>query len=86
MIHLIDTLGEDQLLISEKLKGSLLSYQKVISGILRQEDIAIGDKTQSIKGYAQYALREGTTREKAELMRGLHIPLILKDRHVQRVS
>lgn len=86
LIRLIDELDENQITISEKLQGSLLAYQKVISGILRQEDIEIQEKTQGLKGYAKYALKEGTTKEKAELVKGLKIQLVLKDGHVQKIQ
>lgn len=85
LIHFIDELKEDQISISEKLRGSLLSYQKVISGILRQEDIEIQDKTQGLKGYAKYALKEGTTKEKSELIKGLKVSLILRNGIIQQV-
>jgi len=85
LIRFIDELEEDQITISEKLQGSLLAYQKVISGILRQEDIEIQDKTQGLKGYAKYALKEGTTKEKSELIKGLKISLVLKDGIIQRM-
>lgn len=86
LIRLIDELDESQITISEKLQGSLLAYQKVISGILRQEDIEIQEKTQGLKGYAKYALKEGTTKEKAELVKGLKIQLVLKGGQVQRIQ
>lgn len=86
LIQLIDELDENQISISEKLQGSLLAYQKVISGILRQEDIEIQEKTQGLKGYAKYALKEGTTKEKAELVKGLKIELILKNGQVVKIS
>lgn len=82
-IRLIDELDETQITISEKLRGSLLAYQKIIFGILKQEDIEIQDKTQGLKGYAKYALKEGTTKEKSELIKGLKIPLILMNGSVQ---
>lgn len=63
-----------------------MAYQKVISGILRQEDIEIQEKTQGLKGYAKYALKEGTTKEKAELVKGLKIQLVLKGGQVQRID
>lgn len=86
LLRLIEEFNEKQITLSEKVQGALLSYQKVVSGSLMQEDIEIEPKSQGIKGYIRYVLKKGSTKEKADLMKGLHIPLILHDGAVQIIQ
>jgi len=48
--------------------------------ILRQQ--AATASHVDLRSYAHYVLREGTLREKADFIRGLKLPLVLKDRKV----
>jgi len=86
LIKLIDSFDEKELIISEKLEGSLLAYKKVALGILRQENIEIQEQTQGIRGYSKYVLREGSNQEKSDLVKGLAISLILKDGQIKIVK
>jgi DNA invertase Pin-like site-specific DNA recombinase len=83
LIKMIDSIDEKKLNITEKIEGAIMEYRKVGLGILRQENIEIQDQTLGIKGYSKYVLREGSNHEKADFMFGLHLPLILKNGHIE---
>lgn len=86
LIVLIDNMTKEELKGSEKLQGSLIGYQKVLSDLLRQQNIDIDDTVRSIKGYSKYALREGSNKEKTELIRGLKLSFILKNGRITPVK
>ena len=86
LIKLIDSFEDQDIVLTEKLQGSLIKYQSVINGILRQEDIEICETTQGIKGYAKCVLREGSNEEKSELVKGLTLSLVLKSGQVEIVQ
>lgn len=79
-MEFVDTYDFNTLEIGEKLKNSLDDYQRVTREILRQQSVDAASV--DLRSYAHYVLREGTIREKADFIRGLKLPLVLKDRKV----
>ncbi len=82
LVKLIDGLDLNKLPISEKLQGGLLEYQKVTKEILRQQDVDLDETKADFKSYAKYVLREGTNKQRGELVKGLGMPLCIHDKTV----
>ncbi len=82
LIKLIDDLDLNKSPISEKQQGGLLEYQKVTKEILRQQGVDLDEAKVDFKSYAKYILREGTNKQRGELIKGLGMPLFIHDRAV----
>jgi site-specific DNA recombinase len=80
LMNFVDTFDFTAIKISEKLNNSLEDYQRMTREILRQQ--AITASSVDIRSYGHYVLREGTMRERADFIRGLKLPLILKSRRL----
>jgi DNA invertase Pin-like site-specific DNA recombinase len=72
----IEQLPEEKLMVSEKLQGAFVDYQRFTRELYRLQNLE-GQPATDMKSYARFVLREGSNREKAELVRGLHMKLCL---------
>ena len=72
----IDSLDEENITVSGRLKLGYYEYKKITSNIIRSNGIDF-DEPFDIKSYAKYILNEGICQEKTDLIKGLNIQLYL---------
>lgn len=68
--------------ISQSLKASFREYKKVASNIFLQQNIDLKENDIDLRSYARYIFSEGSSRQKAEFVRGLGIPLYLYNKNI----
>jgi len=77
LISFIESLDIGKIEVSQRLKASFREYKKIASQVLIQQNIDICENKINLKNYARYIIKEGSSREKGEFIRGLGIPLYL---------
>jgi len=82
LISFIENLDLNKIEISQSLRASFGEYKKVTSNIFAQQNIDFNNDDINLKSYARYIFKEGTSRQKAEFIRGLGIPLYLYNKSV----
>jgi len=82
LVEFIECLDMENIEINQRLKSSLQEYKKIACQVLSQQNIDIEDEAIDIKSYARYIFKEGTSRQKAEFIRGLNIPLYLYNKNI----
>ncbi len=82
LISFVESLDISKLSISQGLKTSFGQYKKIAGEVLTQQNIDIKKDDIDIKSYARYILKEESSREKGEFIRGLGVPLYLYDKKV----
>ncbi|NMB84089.1 hypothetical protein GYA28_02260 [Candidatus Roizmanbacteria bacterium] len=76
-------MNENDIKIPEKLKGTMMEYQKLVSDtIFYNTDRLVDDINVGIKDYAKYILREGTNKAKRDLVKQLPIPKLLHEKNL----
>lgn len=66
---------------SEQLFRRIEAYKRVTSQLIKDYGIVTTER-QHFKNYASYIFRQGTLGEKDAFIRGLNVPLIVKDRRI----
>ncbi len=82
LISLVENMDLSKIEISQSLKGSFGEYKKVASNIFLQQNIDFKEDGIDLKSYARYIFKEGTSRQKAEFIKGLGIPLYLYNKNI----
>ena len=82
LVSFVESLDMSKLSISQGLKTSFGQYKKIAGEVLAQQNIDIREKDIDIKSYARYVFKEESSREKAEFIRGLEIPLYLYNKNI----
>lgn len=83
LINFIDNTDEKNIHIPEKLKGTMIEYQKLVTDtIFYNSNKLMDDIDVGVKDYAKYILREGTNKAKRELVEQLPIPKLLHNRQL----
>jgi DNA invertase Pin-like site-specific DNA recombinase len=82
LLELIEDMDLNKVEISQSLRSSFGEYKKVTSNIFAQYNIDINEDDINLKSYARYIFKEGTSRQKAEFVRGLGIPLYLYKKNI----
>jgi len=82
LVEFIEGLDMASIEISSRLKYSFQEYKKIASQVLSQQNINTCNEAIDIKSYASYIFKEGSSREKAEFIRGLGIPLYIYNKNI----
>lgn len=80
---MVDTGEFDDIEPTEKLFNKIEQYKRVTSQLIKDHGI-VATERQHFKNYASYILKQGTFSEKDGFIRGLNIPLFVKDRKIYR--
>lgn len=80
----IEELDMKNITLSQRLKNSFYEYRKIATQVLTQQNIDIRQNDIDIKSYARYLFKEGSSREKAEFVRGLNIALYIYNKNIYR--
>ncbi|MCL5073093.1 MAG: recombinase family protein, partial [Actinobacteria bacterium] len=73
IVKFIEDLDLKDVKISNHLKYAFEEYKKIAGQVLSQQNININENTIDLKSYARYVFKEGSTRERAEFIRGLNM-------------
>jgi DNA invertase Pin-like site-specific DNA recombinase len=68
---------------NERLFGKIEQYKRVTSQLIKDHGIETSEKAH-FKNYASYVLRQGTLDEQDGFIRGLNLPLFVKDKTIYR--
>lgn len=82
LVSFVESLDISKLSISQSLKTSFGQYKKIAYQVLTQQNVDINEDEIDLKSYARYIFKEGNSREKAEFIRGLNIPLYLYNKNI----
>ena len=82
LVSLIENMDLSKVEISQSLMSSFGEYKKVTSNIFLQQNIDFKEENIDLKSYARYIFKEGSSRQKAEFVRGLGIPLYLYNKNI----
>jgi len=82
LISLVENMDLGKIEISQSLKDLFGEYKKVTSNIFLQQNIDFNEGDIDIRSYARYIFKEGTSRQKADFIRGLGIPLYLYNKNI----
>lgn len=83
ILQMVDTGEFDDIEPTEKLFNKIEQYKRVTSQLIKDHGI-VATERQHFKNYASYILKQGTFSEKDGFIRGLNIPLFVKDRKIYR--
>ena len=83
ILQMADTGELDDIEPSEKLLKKIEQYKRVTSQLIKDHGI-VATERQHFRNYASYILNQGSLSEKDGLIRGLHTPLIVKNRSIAR--
>jgi len=81
LVSFIGKLNLKHFEISKKLKRYITEYQRITKIILRQQKIE-SDQNINLKSFSKYVLKDGSNKEKRELLKCLQIKLYLKNRTI----
>lgn len=73
----------DDIQLSERLFSKIEQYKRVTSQLIKDHGIDTSERTH-FKNYASYVLRQGTLDEQDGFIRGLNLPLFVKDKTIYR--
>lgn len=79
--EIIDTLDINELGAQKMIEGEMIKYNKIRNGLMGLKGKEKAPEI-SVKDFAKYLLREGTTLEKRELLQNLKNRIIMKDKKI----
>lgn len=68
---------------TEQLFGKIEQYKRVTSQLIKDHGIEASERAH-FKNYASYVLRQGTIHEQDGFIRGLNVPLFVKNKKIYR--
>jgi len=80
---LIANLDESKLKFSYGLKLKMDAYHKIQNEVFIQHNLNPTNQESSLKQYALFTLWEGTSPDQRELIQGLNLNIILKDKQIE---
>lgn len=81
VLQMVDNGEFDDVEPAEQLFKRIENYKRVTSQLIKDYGIVTTER-QHFKNYASYIFRQGTLGEKDAFIRGLNVPLIVKDRRI----
>ncbi len=81
ILQMVDNGEFDDVEPAEQLFKRIENYKRVTSQLIKDYGI-VATERQHFKNYASYIFRQGTLGEKDAFIRGLNVPLIVKDRRI----
>lgn len=82
LLEFIENIDLSKTVISQGLRIAFGEYKKVTFNIFAQQGIGINNNDINLKSYARYVFKEGTSRQKAEFVRGFGTPLYLYNKGI----
>lgn len=83
ILTMVDNGGFDDIEPTEQLFNKIEQYKRVTSQLIKDYGIDSSEKTH-FKNFASYVLKQGTLNEQDGFIRGLNIPLFVKDKQIYR--
>lgn len=83
ILAMVDAGELDDIEPSEQLFKKVEQYKRVTSQLIKDHGIESSERAH-FKNYASYTLRQGSLSEQDGFIRGLNIPLFVKDRKIYR--
>ena len=78
---MVDAGEFDDIEPTEKLFNEIEQYKRATSQLIKDYGIPTSERAH-FKNYASYILKQGSLSEKDAFIRGLNVPLIVKDRRI----
>jgi hypothetical protein len=83
ILAMVDTGHFDDIEPTEQLFKRIESYKRVTSQLIKDHGIVATERVH-FKNYASYILRQGSLNEQDSFIRGLNLPLFVKDKTIYR--
>ena len=81
ILQMVDAGEFDDIEPTEKLFNEIEQYKRATSQLIKDYGIPTSERAH-FKNYASYILKQGSLSEKDAFIRGLNVPLIVKDRRI----
>ena len=81
ILQMVDAGDFDDIEPTEKLFNKIEQYKRVTSQLIKDHGI-VATERQHFKNYASYILQQGTLHEQDGFIRGLNVPLLVKQRKI----